>query len=579
MPLVRTSAAGPTHPSKASLTRRPCLLLIALLGCGESLLALPRIFPNGIVNGASFVRPGLPGGKIARGSIFSIFGGGLGPEAGAEVSSFPLQPSLAGVSVKVTQGETSVDAIPLFVAKGQINAIMPSDAPLGRVSVRIQMGNVRSNPSPATVVESSFGIFTVLGTGMGPGVIQNVPTNSVTRPFNSLTDVTQPGQIVTLWGTGLGPADFPDNEAPEPKSLPIDTEVFIGGKRVAEEDKLYIGRSPCCAGVDQLVVRLPEDAPLGCYVPVQVQTDQQIVSNSVTLAIAEDSGSCSDPTNPFGNGFRDGGRFGAVFLVHAELEMTVDLPEPREIVADLGFATLREEAASPFFFNPVASLPPDGTCTTYTGSGDLWKGDILALIAPSRRELDAGEELTVSGSRGARTMVRALNDPKLYGGVLGGSTPLDFVPLFRYFTGGSHSVSAPGGADVGPFEVNLSVLPPLSWVGRDEIDVVDRSRDLALQWSGVDSSHRVAILGGGFDGPTYSTAAFFCMTPAGADNFSIPATVLSSVPASRAQTYQSEGALLLWTVPQGPQAEFSAEGLDTGFGVSVSAIAKTVIFE
>ena len=332
MPLVRTSAVGPSHPSKASLTRRPCLLLIGLLGCGELLLALPRIFPNGVVNGASFVRPGLPGGKIARGSIFSIFGGGLGPDAGAEVSSFPLQTSLAGVSVKVTQGEASVDAIPLFVANGQINAIMPSDAPLGRVSVRVKVGNGRSNPSPVTVVESSFGIFTVLGTGMGPGVIQNVPTDSVARPINSLTDVTQPGQIVTLWGTGLGPADFADNEAPEPKNLPIDTEVFIGGRRVAEEDKLYIGRSPCCAGVDQLVVRLPEDTPLGCYVPVQVQTDQQIVSNSVTLAIAEDDpGSCSDPTNPFGDTFREGGRFGAVILVHAEHENTVDVPEPREL--------------------------------------------------------------------------------------------------------------------------------------------------------------------------------------------------------------------------------------------------------
>ena len=110
------------------------LFLLILLGCSDTLPALPRIFPNGIVNGAGFVRPGLPGGKIARGSIFSIFGSDLGPEAGAEVSSFPLRTSLAGVSVKVTQGETSVDAIPLFVRDGQINAIMPSDAPLGRVS-------------------------------------------------------------------------------------------------------------------------------------------------------------------------------------------------------------------------------------------------------------------------------------------------------------------------------------------------------------------------------------------------------------------------------------------------------------
>ena len=116
------------------MRQRSAFLVCLFLVTSAELLALPRIVPKGIVNAAGFVRPGLPAGNIARGSIFSIFGGQLGPEAGAVVSSFPLQTSLAGVSIQVTQGETSVDAIPLFVRDGQINAIMPSDAPLGRVS-------------------------------------------------------------------------------------------------------------------------------------------------------------------------------------------------------------------------------------------------------------------------------------------------------------------------------------------------------------------------------------------------------------------------------------------------------------
>ena len=43
---------------------------------------LPAIYPHAIVNAASFYSPGLPGGSIARGSIFTIFGAALGPAAG-----------------------------------------------------------------------------------------------------------------------------------------------------------------------------------------------------------------------------------------------------------------------------------------------------------------------------------------------------------------------------------------------------------------------------------------------------------------------------------------------------------------
>jgi hypothetical protein len=38
--------------------------------------------------------------------------------------------------VKITQGTTSVQAIPVFVNAAQINVIMPSNAPLGRVCER-----------------------------------------------------------------------------------------------------------------------------------------------------------------------------------------------------------------------------------------------------------------------------------------------------------------------------------------------------------------------------------------------------------------------------------------------------------
>src|SRR5437016_3299765 len=96
-----------------------------VLFLGAVSLTAQTIFPRGVVNAASFAAPGLPGGGIARGSIFSIFGKNLGPTS-SPMLAFPLVLNLGGASVKVSQGTTSVDAIPLFVSPGQINAIMPS---------------------------------------------------------------------------------------------------------------------------------------------------------------------------------------------------------------------------------------------------------------------------------------------------------------------------------------------------------------------------------------------------------------------------------------------------------------------
>src|SRR5579872_5674715 len=105
-------------------------LCIALAG-GLTVLAQPVITPRGIANSAGFQPYGVPGGAIARGSTFSIFGTALGPKATAQQPSYPLQTAIGGVSVKVTQGTVSVDAYPVFVADTIVNAIMPSNAPLG----------------------------------------------------------------------------------------------------------------------------------------------------------------------------------------------------------------------------------------------------------------------------------------------------------------------------------------------------------------------------------------------------------------------------------------------------------------
>src|SRR3982751_4202425 len=149
----------------------------AVFACGCTMMvAQPYINYRGVVNSATFTPAGLTGGEIARGSVFSIFGRNIGPANLAQVSVFPLPAALANVSIKITQGKTSVDAFPLIVTAGQVNAIMPSNAPLGRVSVQLTFNGAVSNPVAATVVSSNFGIFSVNSAGFGPGILQNFVT-------------------------------------------------------------------------------------------------------------------------------------------------------------------------------------------------------------------------------------------------------------------------------------------------------------------------------------------------------------------------------------------------------------------
>src|SRR6185295_8609084 len=98
---------------------------------------------------------GLPGGAIAQGSIFSVFGSGIGPAVPSQVSKFPLGTTFGDVSMKVIQGATSVDAIPLFVSSTQVNALMPSNAPTGMVSIQLTFSGAKSNMAPVRVVQNS----------------------------------------------------------------------------------------------------------------------------------------------------------------------------------------------------------------------------------------------------------------------------------------------------------------------------------------------------------------------------------------------------------------------------------------
>ncbi len=244
---------------------------------------------SGAVNAASYMPPGMPSSAIAQGSVFSVFGGNLGPASYTVASSFPLPTNLAGTTLSVTVKGVTKPTILLSAGPNQINAILPSDVPMGTGTLTAAVNGQTSTALQIQVTAAAFGIFTFASSGIGQAVVTDpsyVP-NSVIHPFH-------PVDVAILWGTGLGPISGSDAGLPPTGNLPGDIQVIVGN---SQAKVTYHGRSGCCAGVDQIVFTVPPGVD-GCAVPVSVQANGQ-TSNFPTIAVSSGGGTCSD--SPLGS--------------------------------------------------------------------------------------------------------------------------------------------------------------------------------------------------------------------------------------------------------------------------------------
>jgi uncharacterized protein (TIGR03437 family) len=537
-------------------------LLLAL----SAVQAQPIITPKGIANSASFLPAGLPGGAVARGSTFTLFGSGLGPTAAAQQPSYPLQITLAGVSIKVTQGSTVVNAIPTYVSDAAINAIMPSNAPLGLVSVKVTYNGKASNPQTVRVVSNNPGLFSATGFGYGPGAIYNFSNTGA--QVNSPLHPAQPGQTIALFGNGLGPITQADTDTPPVANLPFKAELFIGG--VAVTDFAYVGRLPGVAGIDQINFQLPANAPQGCYVPVTLRIASTAVSNTVTMAITSTGAACTDSFNPLALAPIKGGTAGAVALIREVRTEDVQVSTPLTVTGDYAMGLFARFPASDFGFHSLTALPPPGTCTTYGVTNGV--GDTLAHSAFTN--LSAGP-ISASGSGGTIKFQSVTEGDRFDFALLGLDTPLPGVsPLPLFLNPGKVTVSAGGSGDIGAFSVDLNVGSPPVWTNRDQLSTIDTKQPLTVNWTGAT---QVVIVGRSRDYPTNSEGNFICTAPPGASSFTIPSYILATLPLTRAKLTNSTGFIALHSI--GPVQQFNPGNLSFGAALVDFVNERSAIFK
>jgi len=109
-----------------------------------------------------------------------------------------------------------------------------------------------------------------------------------------------------------------------------------------------------------------------------------------------------------------------------------------------------------------------------------------------------------------------------------------------------------------------------------QIQSVDRTQPLTLSWSGAPAGQSLAILGVDSDLPTNSSSMFVCIAPANATSFTVPAEVLSAIPATQPNVLASKSVVYLLSSNPAPLV---ASGLAASSAAAVSILGATVIFQ
>jgi uncharacterized protein (TIGR03437 family) len=181
----------------------------------------------------------------------------------------------------------------LYSSTTQINFQCP-DLPAGTsYSLTVENGQGASQPYRGTMASAVPGIFTVNGSGSGPGAILVGGTASLAQmrnPFYS-AQPSQPGDTLSIFAAGLGSVDAPvASGAPAPAEplarVTMPLNVWIGG---ALAEVPFAGLAPGFVGLYQVNAVVPASSETGTNVPLRLEltdsTGKVLTSNQVTVAV------------------------------------------------------------------------------------------------------------------------------------------------------------------------------------------------------------------------------------------------------------------------------------------------------
>jgi len=165
-------------------------------------------------------------------------------------------------------------ASPLFyVGTSQINFVVPWKAPTsGTAQLQVVQRSTGLILGSGTVYMNTVApaMFTANSNGVGQIAALNHADGTVNSPSNPVAR----GAYIELYGTGQGAAvseEPADGALPSGLvSTPATPQVFIGGSQVPSGDIQFSGLAPCCVGLWQINVQIPESTAPGNQVSLLV---------------------------------------------------------------------------------------------------------------------------------------------------------------------------------------------------------------------------------------------------------------------------------------------------------------------
>ncbi len=547
--IPRTNTRGNTGAIIYMMAVVILLFYVAVLGWARP----PRI--TKIVNSASQISPFLAGDEIARGSLLTVWG-----------SDFELTSAKTAVDISGSWGSTPLRI--LRVSRTRIDARVLETIALGRALLTVTAGSEKSSAIPVIIVASQFGIFSRNGNGWGPGQIDQILSRG-TRSGNSVSNSAAPGSTIVISGTGLGNNNLP--------------EVLIAGKPATV---LAAAKAPPdSAAADEITVKLPGNAPEGCFVPVQVRAAGRLPSNIVTMSIHRAESWCAPPEYlPLAG--QGAGSVGLVLVARTVSQSVLQTARGPAVFDEAGawFARLPEQDGE---LNPFLMPPPPDSCVTRVegAAGEAVAVDpslptslapaILARLGSGRSEdlLDAGPSLNINDGRVQRRISVLGDRPSAYRVWFNDPSGRGGGPLAGFLAPVQLRISGLGGADIGAFRLALSGPVAFEWTNR--ISDIDRSRGFDVQWQGIGPGRLVMILLKFQDSLSNTRGLCYCVAPAAAGGFHVPTESLANFPIVAASSGTTGAVLMVASWPARVDS-FRASGVGRAVGASVFAHSARV---
>ncbi len=222
-------------------------------------------------------------GPLAPNTIATIYGTGLAFDTWAVTSSDTMHGAIPTTTNRGTDGvHVWVDANPcglFFVSPTQINFLIPYSLAAGTHLIIVERDSMAGPTVNFQVTTTSPGLFLYNGAALAVHL-----SGDVISP----AEPAAPGEIIVIYANGLGRTS-PDAPAGQLATAAFsiyyapELQVLLNGVPCPAGSVLYAGLTPGFAGLYQINLTLPPDAPPNPY--IQVIIGPQASAPTVQIAV------------------------------------------------------------------------------------------------------------------------------------------------------------------------------------------------------------------------------------------------------------------------------------------------------